>query len=255
MCLIVLSWKQHKDFRLLLAANRDEFHKRPAAAANYWHDRPAVLAGRDLEAGGTWLGISTGGRFAAITNLRDPEAMGRKAPRSRGDLTTEFLDGSMDAASYLDEVSARADQYLGFNLIVSDGPSLWYLHGDGHARPRELEAGLYGLSNAALDVPWPKVVLARRRLDELVAASAPGHEALRHCTADRALADADQLTDQHLEGDMARTLSAQFIVTPTYGTRCMTTLRMGTDESWDFEEQRFDADGVLVGKERFSAGV
>ncbi len=250
MCLIVFAWRQHPTLPLILAANRDEFHARPALPAAFWEDKSGLLAGRDLEAGGTWLGVSRSGRFAAITNIRDPAAGERRAPRSRGELTVDFLAGSADPGEYLDAVASRIDDYLGFNLLVGDGSSLWYLHGVGDAGPLPLEPGVYGLSNAALDVPWPKVQLAKarmRRVLDQAGAEAPDHALLRGCTADRALAEADALSGHGLEGEMARRLSAQFIVTPTYGTRCATTLHMDELTNWGFEEQRFDEAGRQLG--------
>ena len=258
VCLIVFAWRQHPGMPLILAANRDEFYARPALPAAFWDDRPAVLAGRDLEAGGTWLGISRSGRFAAITNVRDPEAGERRAPRSRGELPADFLAGSMDPGEYLDGVASRAGDYLGFNLLVGDGCSLWYLHGANDAAPLALEPGVFGLSNAALDVPWPKVQLAKQRLRQLLAQpedAPPAHAQLRACTADRALATQDALSGHGLEMEMARRLSAQFIITPTYGTRCATTLLMDDTSRWDFEEQRFDESGSAVGSNRYESGA
>lgn len=258
MCLIVFAWQKHPGLPLLLAANRDEFHDRPAAPATYWNDTPQVLAGRDLQAGGTWLGISRSGRFAAITNVRDPAAQERSAPRSRGELTHDFLAGTAAPRDYLLSVADRIDDYQGFNLLVGDRESLWYLHGNAaeKSEPRALVPGVYGLSNAALDVPWPKVNLARKRLHsalEGVAGNnkAPDHSELRRCLADRSLADQQALDDQNLRGDMARQLSAQFIVTPHYGTRCCTTLRSHLTGELEFEEQRFNSAGSLVGTEAF----
>lgn len=255
MCLIVFAWQQHARWPLLLAANRDEFHERPAAAADFWEDRPQILAGRDLEAGGTWLGVTPGGRFAAITNVRDPLAGEHKAPRSRGELTVDFLSGSQSPAAYLESLAPRSDDYLGFNLLVSDGHSMHYLHA-GEPEPKALSPGIYGLSNAALDVPWPKVELAKQRLAAQVVGSAypaPEHNTLRDCTADRTLADEKALAAHGLEGEMAVALSSQFIVTPIYGTRCMTTLRMGGDDRWDFQEQRFGANGESLGQSDFGS--
>ncbi len=255
MCLIVFAWQRHPRHSLILAANRDEFHGRPADAASFWTDHPSVLAGRDLEAGGTWLGISPTGRFAAITNLRDPAAGQRRAPRSRGELTADFLASRQSPEAYLADIASRCNAYLGFNLLVGDGDTLCYLHGDGRSAgaPQRLEPGLYGLSNAALDVPWPKVTLARDRLAGLLAEAGDGavdHGDLRRCVADRSLASAEDLALHGLEGTMDQRLSAQFIVTPQYGTRCTTTLTQGT-ESWEFQEQRYCADGTRVGEAVF----
>jgi uncharacterized protein with NRDE domain len=243
---------------LLLAANRDEFHARQAAPAGFWEDQPDLLAGRDLEAGGTWLGLSRRGRFAAITNIRDPRAGERRAARSRGDLTRDFLAGSESPRAYLESVATRIDDYLGFNLLVGDGDALWYLHGSPGSTPEPamLKPGIYALSNAALDVPWPKVELARKKLTDLLSgAQAPGHSQLRNCVSDRSLAEAAALAELGLEGEMTRQLSAQFIVTPRYGTRCSTTLRWAADGQLELEEQRFDVHGHLAGSESFSLAV
>ena len=255
MCLIVFAWQRHPRYSLILAANRDEFHRRPADGATFWTDHESVLAGRDLEAGGTWLGISQSGRFAAITNVRDPHAGQRRAPRSRGELTVDFLTSRQSPEVYLGDIARRSDAYLGFNLLVGDGNTLCYLHGDGRSAssPQRLEPGLYGLSNAALDVPWPKVSLAKDRLANLLAGAGDGavdHGDPRHCVADRSLANTDALALHGLEGAMDQRLSAQFIVTPEYGTRCSTTLTLGAS-AWEFQEQRYGSDGTRVGEAVF----
>lgn len=254
MCLIVFAWQQHPEAPLLLAANRDEFHNRPAAPAAFWEDSPQVLAGRDLQAGGTWLGVSREGRFTAITNIRDPEAGEKGARRSRGELTHNFLAGSQSPQDYLNAIADSVADYLGFNLLVGDRNSLWYLHGSAleQATPRALAPGIYGLSNAALDVPWPKVQRARDGLNTIVQSpKPPSHTQLRECLSDRTLAEEQALWEQNLSGDMARQLSAQFIVTPHYGTRCCTTLRQGAGGSLEFQEQRFDSLGELQGTQAF----
>lgn len=213
-----------------------------------------MIAGRDLEAGGTWLGVHRDGRLAAITNLRDPDAKPGKAARSRGELTRDFLLGDASARDYLADVAQRSDQYLGFNLLLGTSSEVWYLRGGRGAahQPTALPPGLYGLSNAALDVPWPKVELARERLAALLARrDVPEAAALRYCVADRRLAPDAALHGQGLSGDMARQLSAQFIVTADYGTRCTTTLRLNAAGGGEFTEQRFDAGGALTGEDRF----
>ncbi|EED31867.1 hypothetical protein NOR53_3315 [gamma proteobacterium NOR5-3] len=254
MCLIVFAWQQHPALPLLMAANRDEFHARPASGATYWEDSPEVLAGRDLQAGGTWLGVSRSGRIAAITNIRDPAAGDRSALRSRGELTHNFLAGGASPETYLAEIADRIGDYQGFNLLVGDRQSLWYLHGNAADKtpPRALAPGIYALSNAALDVPWPKVRRAREQLhNALQGHDAPDHDALRSCLGDRSLADAQALLEQNLDGEMARQLSAQFIVTEHYGTRCCTTLRQHAHGLLEFQEQRFDARGELAGSDTF----
>ena len=258
MCLLVFAWQTEAETPLLLAANRDEFHRRPTAGAGFWDDRPGILGGRDLEAGGTWLGVHTSARFAAITNVRDPHGGEARASRSRGELTANFLSGDLDPMRYLEGVAKRTADYLRFNLLVSDGDTLGYLHGDGAAdsAPQALAPGLYGLSNAALDVPWPKVALAKARLRTALSAGCGtlGAAELRACLADRAPAAAAALAGHGLEGVMARRLSAQFIVTEDYGTRCTTTL-VWRGARMELTEQRYDAAGELSGGDEFALDI
>jgi uncharacterized protein with NRDE domain len=246
MCLISFAWQTRTDLPLLLAANRDEFHQRPTAAAGFWSDAGSVYAGRDLTAGGTWLGIGADGRFAAITNIRDPGGGSAPGLRSRGELTADYLRGTDSPETYLAAVAGRILDYQGFNLLVGDADTLWYLHGVAGGRPRRLAPGIYGLSNAALDVPWPKVRRARDRLWALaVEPETPSADKLLACVADRRLAEAEALADF---GDtMLRELSGQFIVTEHYGTRCQTSLRCFADGRREFMEVRYDRSGQASG--------
>ena len=260
MCLIIFAWQSHREHRLLLGANRDEFHARESAPLGAWDDEPRVIAGRDLVAGGTWLGVSRKGRFAAVTNVRDPKAGDRQAPRSRGELTGDFLRGDVSPEAYLEMVATRSQEYLGFNLLVADSESLWYLHGgpDIDSAPQMLAPGVYGLSNAALDVPWPKVRRGKAAMDSIVtnaaAGSPPDHEELLSCVQDTSLASEDELHANGLPPEMARPLSAQFIVTPTYGTRCSTSLMLSEAGDLEIQEQRFDPTGALTGTSLESFG-
>ncbi|KAA1189715.1 NRDE family protein [Pseudohalioglobus sediminis] len=224
MCLILFAHRASAEYPLLVAANRDEFHARPTAASDFWQEHPGVLAGRDLEAGGTWMGISADRRFAAVTNYRDPQRTA-PAPRSRGELTSLYLTGDQSPRDYLLELEDRADDYAGFNLLLGDGKDLWYFSNQrtGNGGPRALAPGIYGLSNAALDTPWPKVTRGKQALQQLLA-GAPTHERLAVTVSDRELATPGQLSGQGLHGEMDQLLSAQFIVNPTYGTRATTTL-------------------------------
>jgi uncharacterized protein with NRDE domain len=150
MCLILLAWRVHREHPLVVAANRDEFHARPAACAAFWEDRPSILAGRDLEARGTWMGVSRSHRFAAVTNYR-----GSREPRaleSRGALVTRFLESSSAPGAYVAELQRRAAAYSGFNLVASDGAETWWTSNRG-GEPRRLEPGIYGLGNTLLDAP------------------------------------------------------------------------------------------------------
>tara|TARA_R110001599_G_scaffold353459_1_gene592706 strand:- start:419476 stop:420252 length:777 start_codon:yes stop_codon:yes gene_type:complete len=248
MCLLIFSHRVNSRYPLVLAANRDEFHARPTAAATFWPEHPQLLAGRDLEQGGTWMGLTRKGRFAAITNCRDP-ARTAPAPRSRGELPLGFLTGSQDPASYLADLIPIAQQYAGFNLLVGTAEKLWYLTNSPSAKqcePALLAPGLYGLSNAQLDTPWPKVVLGKQRLQTLLGSDVLGHDELAAVVADRALADSSVLHQLGLTDDMAQVLSSQFITTASYGTRSCTTLWQDRAGQASWRESTFDARGEIV---------
>lgn len=252
MCLIIVGFGVHPQWPLLVAANRDEFHARETAPSAFWEDQPGLLAGRDLVAGGTWMGITRKGRFAAVTNYRDP-ARTAPAPRSRGELPTRFLAGTADPDDYLRELCANMQDYAGFNLLVGDSSSLWYLSNTAAARPQPLGPGIYGLSNARLDTPWPKVEQGKALLAELLRQGTPAHSELAAVVSDKCLAEPEQLHDHGLHGDMDLLLSAQFIAAGSYGTRCTTTIRAGATEiSW--RELSFDAEGRETARvrERFA---
>ncbi len=247
MCLVIFALRAHPDYPLVVAANRDEFHARPTAASHFWREQPQLLAGRDLEQGGTWMGITRQGRFAAITNYRDP-ARTAPAPRSRGELTLEFLAGTSSPPEFLAQVAQRADEYAGFNLLLGDNHRLWYFTNSVPARerqPQELTPGLYGLSNARLDTPWPKVVAGREGLARVMA-EPPGHDTLAAVVNNRALAEPGQLRALDLHGEMDQLLSAQFIVTELYGTRSTTTMWVDKEGGAHWRELSFNAEGVLT---------
>lgn len=222
MCLILLAWQVHPDYPLVVAANRDEFFARPAATAAWWDERPAVFAGRDLEAGGTWLGVSRSGRFAGLTNFRDPQRQ-RDGRPSRGQLVSDFLAGNESAAAALNRLRREGPRYNAFNLLVSDGDALGiYESASGSARI--LPPGLYALSNHLLDTPWPKVVTGKSRLGKALGAlpdTAPLEVLLRD---DRPAAD-NELPRTGVSLAWERMLSSAFIRAPGYGTRCSTLIR------------------------------
>jgi uncharacterized protein with NRDE domain len=244
MCLLILA-HQLPDLPLVVAANRDEFHARATAASGFWPGQPQLLAGKDLEQGGTWMGITDSGRFAAITNYRDP-ARTVPAPRSRGELPLAYLQGKAPPESYLQELSRHADEYAGFNLLVGDLTSLWcYSNGTlpGENQPQCLAPGIYGLSNARLDTPWPKVTMGKQRLQALLDAGAVNHDGLAAVVSDRQLADPAGLHQQGMNPDMERLLSAQFIVTSSYGTRSTTSLWIDAQNLAHWRELSFDPQG------------
>lgn len=240
MCLIMFAYRQREDIPLLLAANRDEYHARPTRAAGFWPEHPQLLAGRDLQAGGTWLGITRQGRFAAITNFRDPSRTA-PAPRSRGELTLEFLLGADSPGDYIQRYRGVEDQYAGFNLLLGNRAELWYYSNAGGGA-RELQPGIYGLSNALLDTPWPKVKQGSAALRRALA-SPPDHRQLAVALGDRQLASDAELQLQGLEGEMEKALSAQFIVDPVYGTRASTTLWITAEGEVHFREISYSAGG------------
>ncbi|MCZ7564286.1 MAG: NRDE family protein [Burkholderiales bacterium] len=228
-------------YRLVVGANRDELYGRPTAPAAFWPDAPAVLAGRDLEAGGTWLGVTRGLRFAAVTNFRDPTAA-RPGARSRGELTRRFLTGDAPAAEYMAEVHRHASAYNGFNLFVADASGLFY-YSNRDGEVRELGAGTFGLSNHLLDTPWPKVAELKPRF--LAALGAPlDAGAIRDILADRAVAPDSALPDTGVGLERERMLSPAFVVTESYGTRSTTVLALGTDRRVEFSEWSYAAGGV-----------
>ncbi len=239
MCLIAVAWQAHPDYPLIVLANRDEFHARPAAPARFWAEAPQLLAGRDLSAGGTWLGVTRQGRFAALTNVREPGM--RPGGRSRGLIVSAYLQGDARAEAYAADVTVEGGEYSGFNLLASDGDSLWWTSNRG-AGPQRLDPGVYLLSNHLLDTPWPKVELLRAGL--LAQLSQPEPEALLALLQDeRKAADID-LPDTGIGLAMERLLSAPFIRSPQYGTRASTVVLAGRDRI-RFIEQGHGADGPL----------
>lgn len=250
MCLVVLAFRTHDDVPLIVAANRDEFYERPTQDADWWPDAPDVLAGRDLQAGGTWLGVHRSGRFATVTNYRDADSPLGKY-ESRGSLVADFLQGNHRPMEFLRAVNG--DSYAGFNLLLSDGESLGYLSNRGGGL-QKLQPGIYGLSNATLDTPWEKVERSKRQLEELVSKGQTNETALLRLLADRDKGPASEVRSDRLPFATAHAITAPFIVTPDYGTRCSTVVRHDRDGGWHFLERRFDAGGEASGNTRVSFG-
>ena len=248
MCLILFAWKANPDFPLVLAANRDEFHARPTAAAGFWDDRPVILAGRDLEGMGTWLGITRSGRFAAVTNYRDTTPAPSDAA-SRGLLASRYLEGDESPASYAKNVGADGDAYRGFNFLAGNRDDLWWVSNRG-GDARALAPGVYGLSNHLLDTPWPKVAQGKKRLQNVLEL-APAVDPLLELLADTALAAADDLPDTGVDKDRERVLSAARIVSPAYGTRSSSAVVIGRDGRVRFAERAYGSDGAELDTVRF----
>lgn len=240
MCIILIAFDIRNDWPLILAANRDEFYNRPALAAGYWEDHPDIFGGRDLVGGGTWLGVIRSGRFAAVTNCRDTRAP--LGTVSRGNLTADFLKGSMPAAEYLRDVESRAGDFSGFNLIVGEigreTREIFHYSNRGSGIAK-LAAGVYGLSNHLLNTPWPKVKTGLERFSALVGEQTIDREKIFGLLSDEALAADEDLPDTGVGLEIERALSAIFIKTPGYGTRCSTVLTFDRNLQFDLEERVF----------------
>jgi uncharacterized protein with NRDE domain len=252
MCLIAIAWHARRDLPLVVAANRDEWRERPTKPAHWWPERSALLAGRDLQAGGTWMGITRGGRFAAVTNFRDPSDK-RSTARSRGMLVTEFLVGSDSPARFLSNLSVRAADYNGFNLIVGDSTSLFYF-GSREGQPRAIEPGVHALSNHLLDEPWPKVVAARLAMEQALSDPDPV------ATLFGVLSDATVPADEDLPStgvglDWERRLGSALITGADYGTRASTVLAITGQGEAILEERTRAADGKVTNTVREAFAV
>ncbi|MGD9598032.1 MAG: NRDE family protein [Steroidobacteraceae bacterium] len=249
MCLLVVAWRVHPRYRLIVAANRDEYHARAAAPLAPWPEQP-ILAGRDLEAGGTWLGVDAARRFGVVTNFREMVRRPAGAP-TRGALIPEWLARPGDPGHYLQSIAAGAPRYAGFNLLLADREALWYASNRAHGFARPLAPGIYGLANHFLDSPWPKVLRVRRGLARWLDTPVAGVATLFDLLADREPAHDGELPDTGLAPEWERALSAPFVVHGGYGTRCSTVLAIGHDDSVAIEEHRFGEDGQAAGVASF----
>lgn len=247
MCLVVFAWKAHPDYKLILAANRDELHARPSQDAHWWPDSPDVLAGRDLQAGGTWLAVSKTGRFATVTNYREQQRL-RRGLRSRGEIAANFVAGGDDAMSYVS--SLAGDRYAGVSVIAADNDSICYTSNRGDA-PVSLEPGVYGLSNAALDTPWSKLVRSKEALTGLIDSDTVNSTGLLRLLADQSPAPNAEVESGEMPFKLARAMTAPFIVADSYGTRCSTTLLYSAEGEIQFHERRFAANGSASGDSTF----
>jgi uncharacterized protein with NRDE domain len=273
MCLILFAHRFDPRYRLVLAANRDEFHARPTLPAHFWGGDRDILAGRDLESGGTWLGVTRQGRWAAVTNFREmPEPSTKKAV-SRGLLVSGFLKSSSSPAAYAEELLPHGADYSGYNLLVGDPDEVAWCsnrtEGEGEKPLRVLEPGIYGLSNHLLDTPWPKVVrgkaLLRETLESHSVQAADSNldshlgrndnsdlaASLLEVLLDRTYAADHQLPSTGVTPELERALSASFIKLADYGTRSSSALLIGTSGEIHFAERRFDASGQLLGEDQF----
>ncbi|WP_257284752.1 NRDE family protein [Endozoicomonas sp. SESOKO1] len=251
MCLIVFSWQPDSQYPLILAANRDEFYRRPTQAADFWNDSPDVFGGRDLEAGGSWLAINKNGRFAAVTNYR--EVPGIAGFYSRGVLVSDFVTGSQPASDYLQALQQQRDKWSGFNLLIMDSTGLYYFSNRTKAPGiSPLPPGIYGLSNHLLDTPWPKLVTARNGLTRAIQESIPPcSKQLIELMYDSYQAPDEQLPDTGVSKDLEKRLSSCFIASEDYGTRNTSVLMIDRHHQLQWIEQGYLPGGVAGERRQF----
>lgn len=246
MCLAVFALDCHPRYRLVLAANRDEYHDRPALPAAFREDYPHILAGRDLLCGGTWLGVTTDGRLAAVTNFREPVRDISAPPFSRGTLPIGYLAEAAPPRTYLEMLHATRDDYNGFNLIVADREQLWYYSNRGDASPLRVASGIHGLSNHLLDTPWPKVTTSKNFLKRILQNGRVSPEALLEFLSDSTPFPDRLLPDTGVGRDRERMLSPRFINGDSYGTRCSTVIFVERDGGIYFIERSYARDHSVI---------
>lgn len=239
MCLITFAYKAHPKYNLILAGNRDEFYGRPTRKAQFWDEegKPNILAGKDLEAGGTWLGINKDGRWSALTNYRDP-SIKKEDPPSRGEIVLDYLKNDYTGMDYLAELSKKAEVYNGFNLLVWDLKD-FYHYSNQNKKVSRIEPGIHGLSNALLDTPWPKLTTANQELRTIISEEDFDKEELFKLLADDRTAPDSELPVTGIPKELEKAVSSIFIKTESYGSRCSTLLLIDKDGNIDFTERRF----------------
>lgn len=237
MCLCLFAINQSEEFPLVLIANRDEYRKRPAAPAAFWHDQPHVLAGRDLEGMGTWLGINTSGQIAFLTNYRHPDFFGRKGP-TRGKLVSNFLFGEDNGKTYLDSI-AHPEAYNGFNLVAGTMQELFY-YSNVENIIKPISSGVHGLSNAFLNTSWPKVDDGKAQLKAAIETNTLDSDSLFSILHDSSFAKEKDLPQTGVGPEFEKILSAMFINTPDYGTVCSTVVKFNRNGTCYFEERSFN---------------
>lgn len=237
MCLIVFANNVLNDYKLVFAANRDEYYSRPSEQAEFWSDYPNLLAGKDLQAGGTWLGITKEGRFAAITNFRDLKNIKEDAP-SRGHLTLDFLIDNISPEEYYEKLRPTLNGYNGFNLLLGYVNQLYYFSNKTEGL-RKLEPGIHGISNAVLDTPWPKVEKSKRHLKNLIEQHSIHPWEILNILDDTSPAKDEELPDTGVGVELERMLSPIFIKSEKYGTRSSTIITVDKENNIRFVEKTY----------------
>ena len=254
MCILFVAVNQHKDYPLIIAANRDEFFQRPTAESHFWPDSPNVLAGKDLEAGGTWMGINTQGHLASLTNIRAPQTINPNAI-SRGQLVSDYLHQYPSVEQYHQQLAADKQQYNGYNLLFGrwDNLSVYNNHTN---KLQQLSAGFYGLSNAELNSPWPKINKGVKQLEQVCASNQQiDHEVLFNILLDKSQANDEQLPKTGVPIAWERQLSSIFIRAEHYGTRSSTLLTVNHDEQVTWLERTYNNQGKVSSKQNFQFSI
>lgn len=240
MCIVSFNFQEHPKYKLIIAANRDEFYRRPADPLRVWPDYPNIVAGRDLEAKGTWLGMSKDGKFATLTNYRHPKYFKDDDKRTRGDIVTNYLTSSVDPQAYLEELHERRHEYSGFNVIVGNGDELFY-YSNEKGNIKEIERGTHSLSNAFLNTPWPKVKRAKSALDHYVSHNEEiDPEKLFKQLHNDTIAPDEELPKTGLSLEFERQVSSIFIRSEDYGTRVSTVILITHDNEVKLIERTFN---------------
>ncbi len=239
MCIVIFAYDCHPKYQLVVAANRDEYYERPALAAEFWSGNPEVLAGRDLREGGTWMGITTSGRFAVLTNYRDPATYKPNRP-SRGYLVENYLSGTLEPRVFINCLENRGTDYNGFNLLFGTCASLYY-YSNRDKILQQVEKGIHGVSNSLLDVPWPKVTKGKRALAEGLQNEDIKAEYLFAMMADREQPDDRDLPRTGVSLEWERILAPTFVISPKYGTRTTTILLVDRNNKVQYQERSFKA--------------
>ena len=238
MCLIVLAYNHHPDYKLIFGANRDEFYERPSSAAHYWKDEP-ILAGKDLKEGGTWCGITKNGRFAAITNYRNIKAI-KKDAVSRGKIVTDYLTGTSSPELYSKGLADSANQYNGYCLIFGNQSDLFFFSNQ-NKKLVKLDSGIHGLSNHLLDSPWFNVRRGKELLKQVIEKGDNLAADLFTILSDKTISPKDELPDTGLEKDIEEKISSIFVETPDYGTRSSTVILINQKDNVTFIEKSLEA--------------
>ncbi len=250
MCLILFALNEHPEYKLIFAANRDEFFKRPTQAADIWPEDPRVIGGIDKKSGGTWLGISSEGKIAAVTNYRDPKSNFPEAP-SRGALTKNFLLNHLNAKDYLQSLGTNSEQYNGYNLLLRDESGVFYHYSNITSNTISIKRGIHGLSNHLLDTAWPKVNIGKDGLQQLIQDDLIDESHLLNLLHDDRESDNNELPQTGIPLELERKLSPLFIRTDSYGTRCSSVILINQTNQVRFTEVNFNERSEVTSKRYF----